>query len=400
MYLDCITQLKDFVKDEEDKQKTCDLGLEILFKSNVVMSDEPGLISYYLSTFSKFMNRNIRLIGEEKCLQIEECLQTKIIPTLTGGDEKYSCRTPILFDIYGMITYNNNRSLEARVNSTMKALDFIKNMFEHADNLHHFILCNKCIMNFMCRVPKGVETEVSSLFYFIQAEFVKKVAPTYAIEMANSDEIWNLNSYIEDLEGRKCMIELRRLIFQVYIELANKLDLITTTSLFKISFPVLISCLSDKADSFTGKEVKIFDIDRLLKSFEVSFTRFMPDVLDCFRLVAYRLLRAVQNQYLICINKNFHEKSDAHLQIRNLITMFLKVVEKVSFYDCHILFVREDNVDFISDLLKFISDLIYSPIDIKVTEHALTLMLSLLKELTNYEDDVETTKKIGKSYFF
>lgn len=394
MYLDCITQLKEFVKDEEDKQKTCELGLEILFKPNIMMSDEPGLISYYLNTFSKFMNRNMRLIDEQMSNQIEECLQSKIIPTLTAGDEKYSWRTPILFDIYGMITYNNNRALEARVNSTMKALDFIKNMFEHADNLHHFILCNKCIMNFMCRVPRGVETDISSLFYFIQAEFVKKVAPTYTIEMVNSDEIWNLSSYIEDSEGRKCMIELRRLIFQVYIELANNFDSVTTSNLFKLSFPVLISCLNNEVDSFTGKEVKIFDVSRLLKAFEVSFSRYIPDILNCFRLVAYRLLRVVQNQYRICIDQNYDERSDAHLQIRNLITMFLKVVEKVSFYDCHILFVKEDNVDFLSDLLIFISDLIHSPIDIKATENALTLMLWLVKELTNYEDDVEKARKI------
>mmetsp|Transcript_3484 Transcript_3484/g.3225 ORF Transcript_3484/g.3225 Transcript_3484/m.3225 type:complete len:86 (-) Transcript_3484:93-350(-) len=74
----------------------------------------------------------------------------------------------------------------------MDVLDFIKKMFDNADTLHHFKLCQRCTLSFLSRVPSPIDPEIGRLFYFIMEMFVKKACPNFSIDNLNEVTIWEV----------------------------------------------------------------------------------------------------------------------------------------------------------------------------------------------------------------
>lgn len=64
-YIDCLIQLKYFLKSDSEKEDLVYVILGILFQDNILMSGNPGTISYYMQTFITFIQKNIQSIDEE-----------------------------------------------------------------------------------------------------------------------------------------------------------------------------------------------------------------------------------------------------------------------------------------------------------------------------------------------
>ena len=80
----------------------------------------------------------------------------------------------------------------------MDSLNFIKSMFEHAQSLNHFKLCQRCILSFLSRVSSPIEPEIGGLFYFIVEMFVLKACPDYNIDDITEDSIWGIQIEFTD----------------------------------------------------------------------------------------------------------------------------------------------------------------------------------------------------------
>lgn len=353
------------------------------------MSGEASKIWYYLDTFMKFIDTSIKYIEEKEWEHITEQILNEMIPVLTAGEALYSNRTYVLFNILGSITQSPTRDLHKRVSATKRLFEFIRSMFEAASNLYQFRLWHRCTLSYINKFGKPIQSEIGELFYFVQEMFVARVAPNYTIEMSNTDSIWDLQVYDTDTEKRKWLLQLRKLICEVYTDTARRLDLTNHSKLFQISLPVLVSWLNVNGDPFTHCEASSDDLFKWTSALGIALNNYDPSILECFGNILYPLITKV--------SKYFEGKEDvksyAYIEASGICDNFLRVISQIITLDSYTLFVVRDGSVFISDLLNFLYDIIHKPISIKCKESAVNIILMLLKDLSRYEDDVEIMKK-------
>lgn len=395
-YVDCLIELKHYFKTEDEKNSLVSFILEILFEKHVLLSDDPGTISYFISCFHEFMKCNIHRIGEDMCQKIAEDLKNSLIPNITSGDEQYSVKTPTLFEIFGYITQNSSRSLECRVEATKDALNFIKSMYENALTLHHFKLCQRCTLSYLSKVSTPIEPEIGMLFNYLMEMFVKKVCPDYDISNITAQAIFTLKVEFSNTEEKQSMIQLRTLIQEVYMSVAPKIDSDNRLILYKTALPVIISCLKDPVDPFTNEVPMVADIESSLYALQESIRFTCIEAVQLHENFSGRLLFLIECLYQKLVNENIHPKSDEYIEITSTISEYLRFIKNIIFFDSHSLFVtipEAENAAVITKLMEFLNNLLWKPLTQDISELALEISMNLVKELTQYQDDDYLRKK-------
>lgn len=391
-YLDCLVQLYQFMKDNDSKKSLTYDALTIFFQDNVLLSGDPAIICYYLNTFLMLIDKCLPQIEEEECVGITERVQKILIPLLTGSEPKYSNKTFILFQVLGAITQSPKRDNSIRVEATKNAFNFITEMFNNASNLYQFRLCQKCILSYLSKFNKVINPEIGWLFYYIQELFVSKACPDFTIDKINTEAVWDVRVNYKDPKQKQIMVQLRKLIYDVYSYVFRRIDFENLVQMFKISFPVIISCLSDPVDSFTGEAPTIDALTRCMQTLHQSLEKYEPSIIDLMQGLLYRCLTICYSIYQRV--KHEHSSSSyAFTECAGLCDSFLKLIQRIVFLDCHVLFIKNGESDFVCDLLEFLTALIHNPLTIKCTEGAVNIVLNLVKELTPYEEEIEIAKK-------
>jgi DNA-directed RNA polymerase subunit F len=114
-------------------------------------------------------------------------------------------------------------------------------MYDNAETLHHFKLCQRCTLSYLSKVSTPIEPEIGMLFSYLMEMFVKKVCPEYDIKNITPQTIFDLKVVFENTEQKQSMIQLRELVQEVYMSLAPKIDLENRLTLYKTALPVIVS---------------------------------------------------------------------------------------------------------------------------------------------------------------
>jgi hypothetical protein len=401
-YLDVIVQLRGILEGEI-KEKLWKEGLEVFMGAQVMGSGQASMIWYYLTSFWRFIEGNIKLLGEEECTRIGERILEELVPILVKAEENFASKTQILFQILGVVTQNEVREIECRVEATKKTFNFIADMFNSASTLFQYKLIHRCVVSFINKFAKPVHHDIGGLFYFIQEMFVEKFIKNYTIEDTNTDKVWNIQANIANSDDCKWLVEVRQIIFAIYNNVSRRTDSLTSADLFKISFPVLISSLHEDGDFLTGQEPKIEDILKWISTYSTVAERYNHDLLCMHRHVVYKMMKVCYLNYKKVIDEQHHQYSELFIENVSLWDNFLLYISKLIFMDISILIIPNSSgdSDFLTDLLEYLKLIIYNMISTRCTEGALQVVLSLVKELTPYNDEVEAIRKreiIGENY--
>ena len=399
-YLDCLVNLKRFFRGDEDKEKLWYLLLEIMFQDHILLTKEAGLLSYYIKSFLEFIQGSIYRIREEEWLKIAEDLKTTMIPTLTSGEAVYSQKTSSLFEVLGYVTQNPERSLQARVEATMDALNFIKSMFENAKSLEHFKLWQKCTLSFLGRMKIPIEPEIGWLFFYIVEMFVLKVWPNHNIASIDVNSIWDVKVPHSNISEHQWMIQLRKLVQEVYMSLAPKIDPKNRLKLFKISMPILVSCLNNPQDSFTMEPAKKKDLQKTVLALTEATRLYWVEAIDLNKIISFRLLFMMESLYKEWKEENYHPLSDSYREIVDIINYYLIYMQKMIQYDSHCILIGEEGNELALELFKFLDYIISDPVDFTCTETAVEIVTFIVKDFTNYKDEAycHTKEEIAGEY--
>ena len=390
-YLDCIVQLKYVIKAEDFRRNLCINALEVFFKQNVLLNEDPRIVNYYLKTFLKFVESNLSYIEEDEWNIIWDKIQSKLIPIMTWADETYSDRVFILFEVLGIFWDNQNRLIESRIDNINKCIAFIIEMFNHASNLFQIKLCRKCTLIFLSRFGSHTEPEICKLFIFAQELFVQRIFPGYQADMINSDKIWDWNIDYSNKNEKECMLELRKLILLIYQDLYRKFDQQSKIELIKISFPVIISCIYQDFDLISGEEPSYDSILSLLQWLLISLDWTDTDVMMLFERILFRLLEII-NAFFNKV-KLQDKRSTYALEFAGIWDHFFKIIIKVIYIDSHILLIRNQDTVFVIEFIDFMKQVIDNPVSPRWTEQAVQITLNLNKEYTTYKDEGDIAKK-------
>ena len=102
-YLEWVIQLKSAIKDENFWRKLCTNAQKFFFKQNILLSNNPRIVNYYLKSYLDFVESSLMYIKEDEWNIMCDRIQINIIPIMTWADENYSNNVFILFDILGIL---------------------------------------------------------------------------------------------------------------------------------------------------------------------------------------------------------------------------------------------------------------------------------------------------------
>ena len=390
-YIFWILQLEEFFQDEQFSQETCGEILKIFFRDNILMSKSASTLNYYSNWFYSFMGQFVKYISEEDLVHILTKILQDIIPVMIGADEKYMKKAKIFFEILGIIAFKKSFSAEFRTQACKNWLDFINEMFDQVTTFSELKLCQSYTLAFLRRMSFSEDQDdISEQVYGLQMNLVNKLYPDLTLENSMDYKQWNI-AKANNADGLQCMIQLRKIIIDLYWTSNKKVSDKIIDSMLKISLPVIVSFIygPDQNDSITGEMPTTEDIQFLLQTILNALYTYNENMLTITKLILPSLLKLVVGHFSQIKDKGMDYRSDAYFQSTNIVEYLLRAVQRVAAMNSHVLiFNNNDEPNFFPDLLQFCYKVITGVSTVKCSEEALNCLLFLLKDYSPYEDEI------------